>query len=77
MIINSSSSQEHEFASGEEQLLVLRLHDVSAPFSKTKLLDTLAGSGVGCGVTTFSFTSGGEGAPVTRPPVTLGVSLRV
>lgn len=73
----SSSPQEHEFASGEETLLVLCPRGASTPFSKTKLLDTLAESGVACGFTMLFFTSGGEGAPVTRPPVILGVSSQV
>ena len=44
---------------------------VSIPFSKIKHLGTIAGSWEASGFTKFSFTSGGEGAPITRPPFTL------
>ena len=76
MIINSFSTQE-ELAFGEEMLLAVASFfplDDSMQFSKIKLLDTFAGSGETCSLTKFSFTSGGEGAPVTRPPLTLGFS---
>lgn len=73
IIINSSSLWEEELDSGEEMLsasfgpLV-----VSSLFSKPKFLKTLDGSVVVCGLTEFSFASGGEGAPVTRPPLAWG-----
>ena len=71
MIINSFSPQE-ETASGEEVMLVFFSSAVvSIPFSKIKHLGTFAGSWEASGFTEFSFTSGGEGAPVTRPPFTL------
>ena len=72
MIINSFSPQE-EIASGEEVIMLAFFSSavVSIPFSKIKHLGTFAGSWEASGFTEFSFTSGGEGAPVTRPPFTL------
>lgn len=71
MIINSFSPQE-EIASGEEVMLAFFSSAVvSIPFSKIKHLGTFAGSQEASGFTEFSFKSGGEGAPVTRPPFTL------
>ena len=71
MIINSFSPQE-EIASGEEVMFAFFSPAVvPIPFSKIKHLGTFAGSWEASGFTEFSFTSGGEGAPVTRPPFTL------
>ena len=75
MIINSFSPQE-EISSGEEVMFAFFSPAVvSIPFSKIKHLGTFAGSWEASGFTEFSFTSGGEGAPVTRPPFTLIFSL--
>ena len=71
MIINSFSPQE-EIPSGEEVMFaIFSPAVVSTPFSKIKHLGTFARSWEASGFTEFSFTSGGEGAPVTRPPFTL------
>lgn len=71
--ISSSSLWEEEVDSGDEMLFVSFCPLVIfSLFSKTKLLETLDRSVVVCGLTEFSFTSGGEGAPVTRPPLAWG-----
>lgn len=72
IIINSSSLWE-ELDSGEEMLFKsLCLLVPSSLFSKPKFLETLDVSVEICGFTELSFTSGGEGAPVTSPPLAWG-----
>ena len=66
----SSSSREEELDSGEEmELTSLCSLGVFSLFSRPKFLDTLDRSVLFFGFTELSFTSGGEGAPVTRPPL--------
>ena len=49
--------------------------NLSSLFSRTKLLEIFDKSVVFCGFPKHSFKSGGEGAPVTRPPLDLVFSL--
>ena len=73
IIINSSSLWEEELDSGEERLFESHCPLVlSSLFSKPKFLETFDGSVEICGFTELSFTSGGEGAPVTSPPLVWG-----
>ena len=66
----ASSSREEEVDSGEEmELASLCPTNLSSLFSRTKLLEIFDKSVVFCGFPKLSFKSGGEGAPVTRPPL--------